>query len=151
MPPSPAEIAQISRNPARAAGLRFEVAAETGEWLDKDREFLRARARVATSAARWRQEGGTADRRRFRVAAAAAGNATNGILLALEASPDEMAKPNRSYVHQGKSALYAAINARRELAVPRGYRGSVTHAAVSPDGSRIVTASLDKTARLWPN
>ncbi len=44
MPPSPAEIAQISRNPARAAGLRFEVAAETGEWLDKDRESLRARA-----------------------------------------------------------------------------------------------------------
>ncbi len=92
-----------------------------------------------------------ADRRRFRVAAAAAGNASNGILLALEALPDEMAKPNRSYVHQGESALYAAINARRELVVPRGYRGSATHAAFSPDGSRIVTASLDKTARLWPN
>ncbi len=35
--------------------------------------------------------------------------------------------------------------------MPRGYRGSATHAAFSPDGSRIVTASLDKTARLWPN
>ena len=32
--PSAAEIAQIIRNPARAAGLRFEVAAETGERLD---------------------------------------------------------------------------------------------------------------------
>ena len=34
IPPSHAEIAQIIRNPARAAGLRYEIAAETGERLD---------------------------------------------------------------------------------------------------------------------
>ena len=30
-------------------------------WLEDDREFLRARARVAAAAARWRQEGETPD------------------------------------------------------------------------------------------
>ena len=30
-----------------------------------------------------------------------------------------------------------------------GHEGSVNSAAFSPDGSRIVTASWDKTARVW--
>ncbi len=33
--------------------------------------------------------------------------------------------------------------------VLRGHRGTVLYAAYSPDGSRIVTASADHTARLW--
>jgi WD40 repeat protein len=33
--------------------------------------------------------------------------------------------------------------------VLRGHDGSVTSAAFSSDGSRIVTASFDKTARIW--
>ena len=31
----------------------------------------------------------------------------------------------------------------------RGHEGYVSPAAFSPDGSRIVTASTDKTARIW--
>ena len=31
----------------------------------------------------------------------------------------------------------------------RGHQNSVRSAAFSPDGSRIVTASQDKTARIW--
>ena len=38
---------------------------------------------------------------------------------------------------------------RAEIAVLRGHEGGVNSAAFSPDGSRIVTASLDKTARMW--
>jgi WD40 repeat protein len=33
--------------------------------------------------------------------------------------------------------------------VLNGHEGAVSSAAFSPDGSRIVTASYDKTARLW--
>src|SRR5262249_48064749 len=37
----------------------------------------------------------------------------------------------------------------RERLVLSGHEGSVISAAFSPDGKRIVTASLDRTARLW--
>jgi WD40 repeat protein len=36
-----------------------------------------------------------------------------------------------------------------QLAVLSGHRGAVFSAAYSPDGTRIVTASTDKTARIW--
>jgi WD40 repeat protein/serine/threonine protein kinase len=39
--------------------------------------------------------------------------------------------------------------AESELAVLTGHRGWVTHAGYSPDGTRVVTASLDNTARVW--
>ena len=39
--------------------------------------------------------------------------------------------------------------AAKEIAVLRGHDASVYSAAFSPDGSRIVTASGDKTARIW--
>jgi WD40 repeat protein/serine/threonine protein kinase len=43
------------------------------------------------------------------------------------------------------------LNARSDssLAVLRGHEGAVTSAALSPDGTRIVTASSDHTARVW--
>jgi WD40 repeat protein len=37
----------------------------------------------------------------------------------------------------------------KEIAVLRGHEQPVYTAAFSPDGSRIVTASADKTARIW--
>ena len=39
--------------------------------------------------------------------------------------------------------------AAKEIAVLRGHENGLTSAAFSPDGSRIVTASKDKTARIW--
>ena len=38
-----------------------------------------------------------------------------GILLALEALPKYMAKPDRPYVVEAEAALYEAVVARREL------------------------------------
>jgi WD40 repeat protein len=46
-------------------------------------------------------------------------------------------------------ALEQAISAAKEVAVLRGHEDAVNSAAFSPDGSHIVTASEDNTARIW--
>ena len=77
------------------------------------------------------------------------GNATNGILLALEGLPKDMAKPDRPFVFETEAALYQAALDNRELHVLEGHTDRVYSAAFSPDGTRVVTASADQTARLW--
>jgi Tol biopolymer transport system component len=77
------------------------------------------------------------------------GNGTNGILLALEALPRSTAKPNRPYVVEAEAALFKAVQENREQHDLQGHTGTVIAAAFSPDGTRIVTASDDKTARVW--
>ena len=37
----------------------------------------------------------------------------------------------------------------KPVASPLEHHGAVTSAAFSPDGTRVVTASMDKTARVW--
>jgi len=77
----------------------------------------------------------------------AKGNATNGILLSLEALPKKMSAPNqRPYIPQANNQLYQAVlNLHEHLVMPLG----IYHAAFSPDGTQVVTASFDHTARLW--
>jgi WD40 repeat protein len=60
-----------------------------------------------------------------------------------------MDNPNRPYVVEAEAALYEALSANRERSVLAGHKGPVLRVAFSPDGSRIVTASADKTARVW--
>ena len=75
-----------------------------------------------------------------------------GMLLALKALPDDLKNPKRPYVAAAEVSLNYALNAhyeRREIAVLEGHKDAVYHAAFSPDGTRIVTASSDSTARLW--
>jgi type II secretory pathway pseudopilin PulG len=79
----------------------------------------------------------------------ASGNPTNGILLALEALPNDMSNPNRPYVIDAEAALYDAISAQREIAVLRGHKDGVLHVAFSPNGGQLVSASSDGTARVW--
>src|SRR5258705_829169 len=71
------------------------------------------------------------------------------ILLALEALPDTAAGVNRPYVPEAELQLDVAWRALRERLVLKGHTDPVWSAAFSPDGKRIVTASLDNTARLW--
>ncbi len=113
------------------------------------------------------------------------GNATEGILLSLEALPKDIATPNRPYVNEAQIQLNRAVFKLQErlvmpghtatfspdgtkivttsgleiylldtqsgqlLNVLEGHTSEVTNAAFSADSQCIVTASDDKTARLW--
>ena len=81
------------------------------------------------------------------------GDAVTGILLALEGLRDEQADSEtqraRPYVASTEFNLLDAVMARKELNVLKGHEERVLSARFSADGSRIVTASWDRTARLW--
>jgi hypothetical protein len=70
-------------------------------------------------------------------------------LLALEALPDDASGIARPYVPESELQLDGAWRDLRERLVLTGHASGVSSAVFSPDGKRIVTASWDKTARLW--
>ena len=76
------------------------------------------------------------------------GNITEAILLALKALPSDLANPKRPYVSEAESALYYAVSRPRELLRLR-HDADILQAAFSPDGTRLVSASIDHTARIW--
>ena len=95
------------------------------------------------------------------------GDVGTALLLALESLPDSAGnKPrvteqltvaveggtdgiDRVYVPESELQLDAAWRALRERHMLIGQEYAVNSAAFSPDSKRIVTASTDKTARLW--
>jgi hypothetical protein len=77
------------------------------------------------------------------------GYATLGALLALQALPKFGVNPERPIVPQAQIAPNVAMNALHERSILNGHENRVTSAHFSPDGSQVVTASGDKTARLW--
>ena len=79
----------------------------------------------------------------------ARGNATNGILLALEALPEDMTAPERPHIMEAEAALYRGVLNHRERWVANDHEAPVSSGAFSPDGSKVVTASRDRSARLW--
>ena len=78
------------------------------------------------------------------------GNATNGMLLALEGLPKEMAKPDRPYVVEASGFVSCGGRSTASCTCWKVTESTVDwSAAFSPDGTRVVTASVDQTARLW--
>jgi WD40 repeat protein len=60
--------------------------------------------------------------------------------------------PNQSNTNEGsrlQDRLIIAANSERQRMVLTGHGNKAVYAAFSPDGARIITASLDKTARVW--
>ena len=77
-----------------------------------------------------------------------AGDAGTAMLLALQALPDTRSGVERPFVHAAEAALFAAYQDLKERIV-LGHKGLLWGASFAPDGRRIVTASEDKTARVW--
>jgi WD40 repeat protein len=76
-------------------------------------------------------------------------DSATAIDLALEALPDADAGIQRPYLPEAEAALFSARLDLQEIAVLAGHTGAVSSAAISPDGSRVVTTSADRTARIW--
>jgi TIR domain/WD domain, G-beta repeat len=83
----------------------------------------------------------------------AGADAVTAALLALEGLPDSMstddAERTRPFVKEAWHVLYGARLAQRERVILLGHTGRINAAVYAPDGSRILTASDDSTARLW--
>ena len=79
----------------------------------------------------------------------ARGDYGTALALALEGLPDNTNNVDRPYVPQAEAALYEAVGSLREKLALRGHDDFVWSAAFSPDGTRILSASADRTARLW--
>ena len=80
-----------------------------------------------------------------------AGDAAAAVALARLAMPQAHPDgwPEIHLIPEVTRALTAALSTLKERAVLRGHEEDVVSAAFSPDGARIVTASADKTARIW--
>lgn len=77
------------------------------------------------------------------------GDAGSAALLALEVLPDEDAGIKRPYLAEAEFLLDRATWQLRERAVLAGHTDRLRMASFSGDGTRIVTASEDGTARIW--
>jgi WD40 repeat protein len=78
-----------------------------------------------------------------------AGELDSALRLASNGTRIALALPDAVEASRAAAALAAAVSQANWLFALGGHDGLVRSAAFSPDGTRIVTASGDKTARIW--
>jgi hypothetical protein len=76
------------------------------------------------------------------------GDTATALLLALQALPDTATGNDRPYVPEAELQLDGSLHDLRERLI-LAHDGPVRSAVFSSDGKRIVTASEDKTSRIW--
>jgi WD40 repeat protein len=76
------------------------------------------------------------------------GNATSGMLVALEGLPGPLAGGRRPYVAQAEVSLYHALHHRKEQMLFSGSPNKITNVFASPDGSEIYLFCSDHTIRV---
>lgn len=76
-------------------------------------------------------------------------DAGTAAMLAIVALPDSAANAMRPYIASAELSLSSAMSALRERLVLKGHTRRLYSAEFSRDGSLVVTASEDKTARVW--
>jgi WD40 repeat protein len=102
--------------------------------------FLKARTESEARAVALRSEEG--QRLAFQSLAVIADNPGQALLVALEAAA-------RAPSLSANNALLASMEACRERRRFLGHEGSLHFVSFSPDGGRVVSAAMDKTARIW--
>ena len=80
--------------------------------------------------------------------ASAKGDQPTAMLLALEALPEPGFGGKRPLSYEAAAALHQAWLRNRETALT-GHHGLISSASFSRDGTHVVTASEDSTARVW--
>jgi WD40 repeat protein len=81
----------------------------------------------------------------------AQGRYSSAMRVALAGEPTETEVKERGFTSEPTRRAHLAASAHSSLCLVclSGHCAPVRHAAFSPDGSRVITASADKTARLW--
>jgi hypothetical protein len=133
-----------------AVGLGMYARFQTAEAVS---QRMLAEAKSKEAPANFREGRRTESYFRAAQAKQAGADMVTAALLVLEGLPDSTseddAQRTRPFINEARNALYNAFLRQREREILSGHTGPVLSAAFSPDGGRILTASDDKTARLW--
>ncbi|PDW03952.1 hypothetical protein CJ255_06250 [Candidatus Viridilinea mediisalina] len=108
-------------------------------WLEDERHNLRQRQRLTERAEQWQRLGQTRE------------DLLQGQLLEEAQRYPDLNQLERDFVQASSAAVTARLwnSEGQALAVLRGHSGDVYSAVFSPDGTRMLTASADGTARQY--